>query len=363
MSAQDNDLFKKNSTSNNYQMEARFYYGFINNYHNELKIFNAHIPAFEIGFRKLTNGNQAWQSNYNYPSIGLHFFYTPFQKSSSLGNAYAMYPSIDFPLLASSKQLLNFRIGLGLAYFDSKFDPIENYQNLAIGSDLNAFVHFMIHYEMKISSLDQISVGLSLVHFSNGSISMPNYGLNLPLSSIGYTHQFKENNELPERKAMPFFRKEVEKNYRIDFQLGYAIKSRGIEIDSHDQVVASSISLLKIINAKSAVGIGTDFSYDESHRALLNLVNNQSYSNIELVKFGGAVQYQIQLDRLALNIALGTYIYGKEKTEGPIYEKLSLNYRFYKNMYASMELKAHAARAAYLAWGIGYQLHFKKSQI
>ena len=60
-----------------------------------------------------------------------------------------------------------------------------------------------------------------------------------------------------------------------------------------------------------------------------------------------------------MKIGFGAYIYAKEKTEGPIYEKLALNYLFYKNIYASIELKAHAARAAYIAWGIGYQLHFK----
>ncbi|MEI6433731.1 MAG: hypothetical protein WCP32_02725, partial [Bacteroidota bacterium] len=46
---------------------------------------------------------------------------------------------------------------------------------------------------------------------------------------------------------------------------------------------------------------------------------------------------------------------GKEKSNGPFYEKISVQYGFTKNLYAAVMLKVHWGRADYIGWGFGYR--------
>ena len=361
-SAQEKDTVsydKSDKTLSSLFVEARVFYGFLNNYHNELRIFNAHIPAFELSLLKSTTGKNNWKSLYNYPEVGISLFYTSFSRSDALGNAFGVYPHINFPLLKTTKQNLKFRIGLGLAYLDSKFHPTENYQNLAIGSSVNALAHFMLNYQLRLNNKNSLSIAFSLIHFSNGSITTPNYGLNLPMASLSYSYQIIAGENGVSATALSLFHYVKNKNLRLDIQSGWGIKSQTNIFNKRFHILTQSFTLFKTINKKSSVGIGLDFSWDSSYEKLFLDEGLPPPSGLDFAKYAIAANYEMRLNKLAMKIGFGTYIYAKEKTEGPIYEKLALNYLFYKNIYASVELKAHAARAAYIAWGIGYQLHFK----
>lgn len=344
---------------NSFSLETRVFYGFLNNYHNELQIFNAHIPAFELSLSKSTSGKNNWESLYNYPKIGVSIFYTPFDGSEALGNAIGIYPHINFPLLKTTKQNLKFRIGLGMAYLDSKFHPTENYQNLAVGSSINALAHFMLDYQLILNEKNKLSLGLSLIHFSNGSITTPNYGLNLPMASLAYSYQIIAEKKETSAIALPLFCYEKNTNLRLDIQAGWGIKSQNSVFDKKFHILTQSITLFKPLNKKSSIGLGFDFSWDQSYEQLFLDEGLPQPKGLDFTKYAIAANYEMRLDKLAMKIGFGTYILAEEKTEGPIYEKLALNYLFHKNIYASLELKAHTARAAYIAWGIGYQLHFK----
>jgi len=165
--AQNEDVLSKTSS---FAIESRFFYGFLNNYHNELKIFNAHMPAFEISLLKASSGHKHWETIYNYPEIGLSVFYSPFNSSDALGNAFGLYSHINFPLLKSQKQALKLRVGLGVAYLDAKFDPINNYQNLAIGSSLNAMIHFLVDYKIEINKKDSLKIDTLWINSMIGSM-------------------------------------------------------------------------------------------------------------------------------------------------------------------------------------------------
>lgn len=320
------------------------------------------MPAFEISLLKASSGHKHWETIYNYPEIGLSVFYSPFNSSDALGNAFGLYSHINFPLLKSQKQALKLRVGLGVAYLDAKFDPINNYQNLAIGSSLNAMIHFLVDYKIEINKKNSISAGISLIHFSNASVSTPNYGLNLPMISLAYTYRINEQTNKAPRDPYPIFRSAKIKGLRLDIQLETGVKSQNDVLDTKYAIFTQALTLLKPINLKSSFGIGLDYSWDASNKNLFSAEGLTPPSNFGLSKYGFSANYEIRLAKLALKIGLGTYLYAKDKTEGPIYEKLALNYLVYKNFYVGLELKAHAIKAAYISWGFGYQIHFKSKK-
>jgi hypothetical protein len=71
----------------------------------------------------------------------------------------------------------------------------------------------------------------------------------------------------------------------------------------------------------------------------------------------------LMLSKLGFILNLGYYLGGLETSNGPLYEKISFQYKFSKDFFASVMLKVHWGRADYIGWGFGMhieQLYGKK---
>jgi len=123
-------------------------------------------------------------------------------------------------------------------------------------------------------------------------------------------------------------------------------------------VYLGSLNVLKYFNDISAIGISFDFSYDGSHHAMLQRQGIPNPSFITVMRPGIAPTYEMTISKVLLSFGVGFYWGGKEKSEGDIYEQLSLKYLFYKDIFASVSLRAHGARAAFVGWGIGYRIKY-----
>ena len=207
--------------SSNMIIEGKIHYGFLYTQNLELEIFQAHFPAFEISVMEKTYGKHKWERAYNYPLIGVTLFYSTIGNNKWLGNAYAMMPFINFPLYEHKKLSVGFRIALGLGYVTKPFDRITNYKNLAIGSNLNAAVNLMFELRYRVNHYLTFSTGISLQHFSNGSLKLPNYGLNAPLLNVGAAlSPFKEKKPQEDRFYAPTEPYDVITRQKIEFDIG-----------------------------------------------------------------------------------------------------------------------------------------------
>jgi len=352
--------FKHKKFRSNIQIEPRLYYGFIINHHTELEPFNAHIPGIELTIIKDTYGRKYWERLHKYPYIGISFFYSTLADHPAIGQSFAAYPFIVFPIVRSKKDFLGFRLGLGLSYLTKTFDPITNYKNIAIGSHVNVAINLMVEYRRKLNESTELSTGVSLIHFSNGSTATPNYGLNLPMASIAISKRIsKPNKKIVERKmAIPTFSYKANKIYIFNVMGGYASKNMGNVFGERYDVVMASVSGLKYFNEISALGLSFDFSWDGSHRALLERKGIIDPSFITVMRPGIAPTYEMRISHVLMGVNVGLYWGGKEKSDGDLYEQLMVKYLFYKNAYFSVTLRAHLARAAFVSWGIGYRLQY-----
>ena len=352
--------FKHKKFRSNIQIEPRLYYGFIVNHHIELEPFNAHIPAFELSIVKDTYGRKNWEKLHNYPIIGVSFFFSTLANHPAIGQSAAVYPFITFPIIRNEKDLLGFKLGLGISYLTKTFERLENYQNIAIGSHVNVAVNLMGEYRRQLNKMTFISAGLSLIHFSNGSTVAPNYGLNIPMVSLALSKRIsKPNDKIVMRKPqIPTFSYKDNSIYIFNIMGAYASKNMGDVFGERYDVYLSSVSALKYFNKISALGLTFDFSYDGSHRDMLIRNGIIDPSFITVMRPGIAPTYEMSISKLILTFGVGFYWGGKEKSDGDIYEQLTLKYLFYKNIFASITLRAHGGRAAFVAWGLGYRFKY-----
>ena len=339
-------------------IEAKFSYGFIYAHHLELEIFNSHLPAFEINIQQETFGKHKWERAYAYPLIGLSFWYSGLGKSPYLGSAYAIYPFINFPLYRRNNFMLTFRFGLGIGYLTKKFDRINNYKNLVIGSHLNAAANLTFEIRYRLNQRLIISGGFGLQHFSNGSLKLPNYGLNYPLANVGLAYRLaRENSFIGDRFIPPTDPFEVVVKHTIEFNFGAALGSKNMQAILKENFLVYHIyeNTFFPVSRKSKVGFGLDLSYDGSHLAILNSRGVEVPNKLNILRPGINAAYELSLSKLAFIFNLGCYLGGMEKTNGPLYEKLSFQYNITKNLFANVMLKVHFGRADYIGWGFGYR--------
>lgn len=350
--------FEHKLLSSNMLIEGKIHYGFLYAHHLELEMYNAHFPAFEISFAQLTYGKFKWERAYNYPIIGITFFYSGIGYNPSLGQAYALMPFINFPLVKDKKFTFGFRFALGLGYLTQRFDRLTNYKNLAIGSHFNAAVNLMLEARYKINYFLTLTGGVSLQHFSNGSLKLPNYGINTPLVNVGVAYRpVKENRNIGDRFYAPVEPFSVILRRSVEFNIGAMVGWKDMQAVYGERYMVYHLyeNTMVQISRKSKVGIGLDLSYDPSQVTLLEMNGTPVENKLSVVRPGINAAYELILSKLGFLLNLGGYLGGKEKSNGPLYEKISVQYNFSKNFFASVMLKVHWGRADYIGWGVGYR--------
>ncbi len=350
--------FEHKLFSSNLLIESKVHYGFIYAHHLELEMYNAHFPAFEISLSQMTFGKYKWERDYNYPIIGMTFFYSGLGYNPSLGQALALMPFINFPLVKSKNFTFGFRFALGLGYLTERFDRLENYKNLAIGSHFNAAVNLMLEARYRINYFLTVTGGISLQHFSNGSLKLPNYGINVPLVNVGLVYRpVKENKNIGDRFYAPVEPFSVILRHSIEFNLGAMIGWKDMEEVLGERFIVYHIyeNTMIRISRKSKIGLGLDLSYDPSSVVILEKNGTPVENKFSVARPGINAAYELILGRLGFVLNLGGYLGGKETSNGPLYEKISVQYNFSKNFFASVMLKVHWGRADYIGWGLGYK--------
>jgi len=341
-------------------IEGKVHYGFLYAHHLELELFNAHFPAFEISIQQQTYGKHKWERAFAYPIVGLTCWYSGLGNSPYLGQAIGVMPFINFPLYRHKNFFFGFRFAVGLGYLTKKFDRLENFKNTAIGTHLNAAVNLMFEARYRINSWLSASAGISLQHFSNGALKEPNYGVNAPMINVGLAYwPSRQNKEIGDRRYPPTEPYSAVIRRHIEFNIGGAIGYKNM-MSTYGQnffVFHFYENTFYRISQKSKVGIGLDLSYDPSQLKTLELQGDTITNKLQILRPGINAAYQLVISRLGFIFNIGLYLGGAEKSNGPLYEKISLQYNFSKNFFANVMLKVHFGRADYIGWGLGYRFN------
>lgn len=349
--------------ASNLMVEAKAGYGFLIPHKLEMEIFNGHFPSFELSISKQTFGKSRWEFMYGYPIVGVAYWYSTLGTTPYLGDAHAVFPYINFPISPNRNTRLYFRTGVGLGYLTQRFDRLENYKNIAIGSHLNAAVSLSFELRAKIFHRLFLTTSVSLTHFSNGSMKTPNYGINIPSVYAGLAYKLSKSNPYQRSKVLPElypYEFDGRKYFQVQFGGGMGYKNMEAEIGGKFMVYTLYANALKQVSFKSRLGVGLDMSYDGTDRRIVETNNGEELSSFfPIVKTGGTIAWELMISRVSLMFNIGGYFSGEYKTEGGIYEKLGLRYYFNEKLFSEITLRAHYARADHITLGLGYNLNIK----
>jgi hypothetical protein len=341
----------------NLLLEGRVNYGFLINHHLEMQIFNSHFPAFELNLGKETFGEYRWQRMYSYPFIGVSYWFSHLGNSPYLGNAHAIFPYVNYPLVRNTKHELNFRLGLGLAYLTKRFDRIDNYKYLAIGSYVNAAANLMFEYRWRFNSRINTALGLALMHFSNGSTKTPNFGINIPTINLAFSYRLSKENPYLTKKMLPElyeFEFNGKRSITLDLGTTIAYKDMGSEYGRTFMIYNLFGNVMKPVTFKSAFGVGIDITLDKSDPFIAQEKNIIFQNQYQKIRIGLNGAYELSMSRLSYMFNLGFYVSGKVRPSLS-YFKLGLHYDVTSRIFTTLSLRTHFAQADFVGFGIGYR--------
>ncbi|MBK7761799.1 MAG: acyloxyacyl hydrolase [Bacteroidetes bacterium] len=313
--------------------------------------------AIEVSYTKQTLGNKPWHQKFGFPEAAVNFCYS-MNGSSELGNAIAIYPSIQFKILGNTKLHWFGKVGGGLGFINQRWQrtPTTDSMNNIIGSKLNNFSMFQTGIRYKVDKHWSAQLGLHFYHLSNAAARSPNFGINTFGLHAGI-HYFPNG-------IMDNFIKQEQIKIKNALHVGLSSTIAFAEAKTPDgplyRIVSLTVQGAKMYRNKNRILFGSDVIYSSKSRAFIH--STQQTKNGKLItpwQYTAFIGHEFLFGRTGFPVYAGAYVtrpIGGEK----IYQKVGITYHFYrspqqfaKDMYAALILKTHLVQAQYAELGIG----------
>ena len=267
-----------------------------------------------------------------------------------MGRIGGPFSFVDFQLIRRNWFRSAFRVGGGLGFVEKPYDPQDNHKNLLLGSSANVYLNFLWKNEIRLGPQWYINGGLSFSHLSNGKVSLPNLGLNVPAFTAGIRFA-PDRATLVEQPVSDSFSK------KINMQL---LVSAGIK---QEPTVGGKRYLVNVFSGEATrqfsgsgrYGAGVLVSIDRSwgDHSVDSIIPRRA-SVEKPFNASVFVSYEQLLGKFSIPVQLGVYVIEKYYGEA-LYQNFGLRYHMNRNWSTGIYLKTHFGHADYIHAGIGYR--------
>jgi len=307
-----------------------------------------------IGWQTSSTGD-SYHQLYNYPIYGVGFYASTFRKAE-IGTPMALYGFVAIPIRPQDAHRWNFnyRISLGLASNFEPYDEFNNPNNIMLGSHRTVFIDLGLQANYRVSKRFQLGAGLSFHHFSNGSIKQPNKGINLLPLSLTATYLPYGGTAVPDLSVQEL----PPPDERGQVHLHYAFGVKQFDPRNRKRYFKSTLGLYwsYAVGYKWRLGFGADLFYSDSGRKVE--IAGDAVDKFASLFSGGPAFYidHVLTSRLYLSGNVGVYMHrnafnGETK---PMFLRIGTRYKVWQNAYAGVSIKAHAGKADFVEWTMGY---------
>lgn len=331
-------------------LKGTFHTGAILPHRKEVnEIVEGKTQAYEFSFYKSTVGKKQWQQLYNYPKVGVSALAINLGNERELGMGFGVFPFIEIPI---NQRKINWRLkmGYGIGYIEKPFDKATNFKNIAIGSHYNALIYANMLWSIKLGKRVNTSAGLSIIHFSNGSFSRPNLGINIFSLNTGVSYNFGNLNERVVNDI-----EERPHKWSKKIMIGFGVKEIPPVEGPKYFVSTYSFNLIKTRAQKSSYGFGADLIYNTSLSELIAQDSTNSSSGLDNFRLGLAGIYSFDFGKISLLIEVGGYVFSRYKKNGTIYNKIGTRFNLSDRLFLNLGVRTHIVVADFVEIGIGYK--------
>ncbi len=387
-------------TNQAFQFKGEYVYGNILKHTKHLEnLVKGPVTGGEFAVEWQTMGEKPWHQFLSFPKVGMGAVYLNLGNPDTLGNAFALYPYINIPLLRTNFIKLYIKPGAGISYLTKTFKDATAYytsggvnldrSNAAIGSHINVYFAGSVNFEIPIAAGLSLTGDCGWNHVSNGSFIQPNSGINMLNGFIGlkyFPNHKKYGN--PEKQSIPG----LPKRLTTEIILSGGARQLYYKDNRYFPIGSVSIAGFYPLTNYYRMGIGVDAFYDgvfgEVNGSSVASENETKYQRTFIksdlpenkIRMGISWQHELIMGRLTAGFHFGLYLYNPiknlepyttaattainkpliysyniDKEDGWLYTRASLKYALSKHIFAAIGLKTHLQKAEFIEWGLGYR--------
>ena len=310
------------------------------------------VASVDIGIGCRIVGPQYWKRYWKNPYFGIKTGYDHIM-SEVLGRRMSLGAFLEMPMNQGRRWEFGYMFGFGVSCLTKTYDSITNPQDVFIGSHFNALITLGLTANCHLSDKTTFYSAVKFSHSSNGTVQLPNKGVNLVELELGAKINF--NAYSAKDMETPVIEDEKIANRpenSIFFNISPVYNSSR-KTWKHHFSSSSSIGYRRKFHQCFAYGAGVDLMYDSS----LEIAQepNSPTNDFALSAYGLLEAYW---GRFSLRGAVGYYAWRGCDVTLPFYERIGVYYSFGKRVrqYVGASIKAHAAHAQFLEWTYGISL-------
>ncbi len=315
-------------------------------------IVDQNIQQVELSVFKETSGKNYWQKIYKYPKLGFSFFYTSLGNNEILGHEFALFPFVSLQSSPSKKFHIENKFGLGAGFVTRKFNLINNYKNVAIGSKLNVHFSYELGMNFNLNEKLNLKTALNFNHFSNANLKEPNLGINTFSASLGFDYLIGKKTERLSPEIPEF-------NPKNEFAFIYAFGGKHTRALQQTVYFTSSISLeyKRVSGRIFHLGGGLDLFYDAATKTEMSVPGKIPYKSIYDFRTGFHLSQEFVYNKFSFILQEGFYIGLTDKVEkSPIYNRAIFRYKWNEHFFTHISMKSHLYILDYPEIGLGIYL-------
>ncbi len=381
--AQTYDFLKSDTTDSNKTMprqifgQTKVHWGghFSTGVDGLEEVENNYFSALELRVGWKGYGRKKWQELFGYPSYGFGLYQATFYPEANiLGSPSAVYGFFNAPFKRYNKWSLNYDLGVGLAYDFFGYDPKENPDQTAIGSEFNVYFTVSVEGQFKISRRLDGTAGLLFTHFSNGRTRTPNKGVNLYGLDLGVKYNF--NGYVPKKGGRSLKKDQDPRVKTVQYDLPefqpfweyYVFGAGGWNTSPYDiedrekyyGVATIGMDVARHYSYKGKFGLGIDIFRDGSLVEEYQSQYPNGVPNSKLWYAGIHVSHELLVHRFTLVTQVGVPFMNVEG-RGGWYARVGGRYDLTRKIFAHLALKTPGGFIAdFVEWGIGFRMYGKK---
>ena len=353
--------FAQHNGSATQGITATFYNGGLFNYRYDMPRFSfPGLYGFSLGYYKDTPGTKAWHSRYGNPRLAAEMEGFTFGAPNELGNIISTTGLVSFRLLQNQYFCLSANIGTGLVYSHKRFDPDRNPRNEAISTRISYVLRAGAEVSTHLNQNFVLGWRLGFRHYSNGSMRMPNNGLNFLVTGLNLKYQLSAN-PLP-KKVATTPDSINRKAWHIHALIAIAAKESAVE-SQQLPAFTTSLYLSKRTSFYNSVMVGFDgFKYAQATQEAYAIANKIDRGDRPLSGYQMAVTVGnlLHFGKLGLITQVGFYLYEPDQLYSSWYQRYGLRLMSNRGLFLQAAVKGYGLSSDLFEFGTGFRLSFKQ---
>jgi hypothetical protein len=338
---------------NPYSIGIQGFYGFVLKHAPSVgHLAKAHPYGFEINYNQITTGSKEWHKVYRYPEVGYAVGLFDF-RNPVLGQAIYGFTYMDKSLIKGVSSALRLKIGTGFVYITNPYDADKNFKNTALSSRIMYGMRGELTHSYDINKQWQIRSGITLTHFSNGAIKLPNSGINIPALKLGV--QYIPHVPVAHTAVADSSGNDSYKNTQFNISGAFTLKEIGLPGGPKYPGGVLSAYVNRRLNRKSGINAGIDGFYNTALKQIIE--SDPDVDSLRMPDFkrvGITLGHELFISRVSMLVQLGVYVYKPyQYIDNRLYQRYGLKYSINRHLFAGVMLKTHFGTADFMEWTLG----------